>query len=69
MKLKTFADEIKDDFMKSSEMYCCYCVKPKGDKFSCCLENHFVEFSDLDEESQQLLIDDEIYKYEAWSKQ
>lgn len=35
-----------------SELYCCYCLTPKGEKYHCCQENHFVPFEDLDEDQQ-----------------
>lgn len=40
-------------------LYCCYCGEPKGDKFMCCEENHFVPFNDLDEETQAAILEDE----------
>ena len=33
--------------------YCCYCCEPQGSRFSCCSENHFVEFADLYEEDKE----------------
>jgi hypothetical protein len=32
--------------------YCCYCVERRADKMSCCSENHWIEFRDLDDETQ-----------------
>ena len=41
------------------ELYCVYCLTPKGDSFSCCQENHFVPFDDLYPEDQAALLEDE----------
>jgi hypothetical protein len=29
-----------------NELYCCYCGQPKGDRISCCQENHFLNAQD-----------------------
>ena len=42
--------------MRSDE-YCCYCLTPKGEKFHCCSENHFLPFDDLYEEDQAALLE------------
>jgi len=42
--------------------YCCYCGSEKGDKISCCGENHFVPFSELYEDMQKEIM--ENYKDE-----
>ena len=42
-----------------SELYCCYCLTPKGEKYHCCQENHFVPFEDLDEDQQAEIIEGE----------
>lgn len=68
MKLKTFAQEIKEELMSSQTQYCCYCLTPKGDKYHCCQENDFVTFADLYEEDQKFLIEEAIEEYEEWSK-
>ena len=39
--------------------YCCYCFSVRGDQRSCCSENHFVEFRDLDEDTQQRIAQEE----------
>jgi hypothetical protein len=38
--------------------YCCYCCEPQGSRFSCCSENHFVEFADLYEEDKEAMIEE-----------
>jgi sulfur relay (sulfurtransferase) complex TusBCD TusD component (DsrE family) len=37
---------------ESRVQYCCYCVERRGEKMSCCSENHWIEFRDLDDETQ-----------------
>ena len=53
--------------MHSSTEYCCYCNDVKT-FLSCCKENHFVTFQDLDDETQEVIINKEVEEYEAWSK-
>jgi hypothetical protein len=36
----------------ANEEYCAYCIEPRMVVVSCCGENHFVLFSDLDTDSQ-----------------
>jgi hypothetical protein len=40
------------------ELYCVYCLTPKGDSYSCCQENHFVPFGDLYPEDQAALLEE-----------
>jgi hypothetical protein len=68
MKIKNFVQEIKDELNRSNTLYCCYCAMPKGDKYVCCQENHFVLFSDLYEEDQAAIIEEELDAYETWDK-
>lgn len=35
--------------------FCVYCGEERGDKRSCCQENHWVEYEDLDEETKKTL--------------
>ena len=60
MKTKSLYEEYKEEFMKSEREYCYYCLEPKGDKWHCCHENHFGTFSDLYEEDQQEIINNEL---------
>jgi hypothetical protein len=60
MKTQSLYEQYKEEFMKSSQEYCCYCLQPKGGKYSCCHENHFVTFSDLYPEDQQEIINNEL---------
>ena len=41
--------EIMED--EAHVMYCVYCEQRK-ESYSCCQENHFIEFKDLDDETQ-----------------
>ena len=67
MRIKLFREEIRSNLMNSSTEYCCYCYDVKT-FLSCCKENHFVTFKDLDEETQNEMINIEVEEYEAWSK-
>ena len=51
----TRQDAIKD---LSHDDYCCYCTEPKGDKYTCCSENHFVPFEDLYDEDKEAMIEE-----------
>ncbi len=51
MKLKNELQDIYDDLW--NVQYCCYCLQPKGEAISCCQENHFIEFKDLDKDCRQ----------------
>jgi hypothetical protein len=50
MKTKLNLDRIIEEH--SNEEYCAYCIEPRMGVVSCCGENHFVLFSDLDTDSQ-----------------
>ena len=56
--MKTLFEQYREEF-KGIE-YCCYCLEPKGDKYHCCQENHFIPFEDLYIEQQMEIVDDEI---------
>lgn len=40
--------------------FCPYCMEEKENKTSCCQENHFVPFSDLDTGTQLEIIKEEL---------
>ena len=67
MKMKNYQQQLIDEHMKSDELYCCYCMEPKHDKYHCCQENHFVKFSDLDEGARKEFIELELEEYEQWA--
>jgi len=52
----------------SSIEYCCYCFEPKGCKYHCCQENHFVPFGDLYPEDQEDILNNEMDEYEGADK-
>jgi len=48
--------------------YCCYCLEPKGGKYHCCEENHFIPFQDLETSEQMDIINEEIQLAELIAK-
>lgn len=55
---KQFAFEFRQD--QANIEYCCYCGTERGDRISCCEENHWETFKDLPAEVQEEMIE------EAW---
>jgi hypothetical protein len=49
--------EYKEQY--AHEQYCPYCVTPKGKKFVCCGEMDWVDFKDLDDNTQLEIIKEE----------
>ena len=66
--MKTFREEVREELMQSSTLYCCYCTTPKGENTTCCSEYHFVTFKDLYPSDQDMLIQDQVEDYEQWVK-
>jgi hypothetical protein len=58
VNMKTLFQQYQDQF--ADIPYCCYCLEPKGESWSCCDENHFIEFKDLDIEDQKEIINAEL---------
>jgi hypothetical protein len=58
VNMKTLFEQYRDQF--ADIPYCCYCLEPKGESWSCCDENHFIEFKDLDIEDQKEIINAEL---------
>ena len=56
--MKTLFEQYREQFYDI--LYCCYCLEPKGESYSCCDENHFIEFKDLDIEEQKEIINAEL---------
>ena len=52
--MKDFLQQAKEDL--AGVHYCPYCMEPQGDKRSCCGENHFIDFADLDDDTQKDII-------------
>ena len=67
-KMKEFTQQMREEFMASDEQYCCYCGEAKHGKHVCCGENHFVPFSDLYEDMQDAIIQEELNEYEKATK-
>jgi len=59
--MKNFIQEFKEEHANIE--YCCYCIEERGNKMSCCSENHFVPFSDLDDSTQMEIINEEYDTY------
>jgi hypothetical protein len=49
--------EYKEEYAHTK--YCPYCVQPKGQKFVCCGEMDWVDFKDLDDNTQLEIIKEE----------
>jgi sarcosine oxidase delta subunit len=49
--------EYKEQY--AHEKYCPYCVTPKSKKLTCCGEAHWVNFEDLDDNTQLTIIKEE----------
>ena len=56
--------EIEQDLRSSGELYCCYCSDTKGEKISCCSENHFVPFGALYAEDKKAMIEEQLEDFE-----
>lgn len=69
MKMKNYEQELIEEHMNSDQEYCAYCMDPRADKIGCCGENHWLTFSDFDEDTQKEFIAAELEEYEKWSKQ
>ncbi len=58
-RMRKRQDAIQD---MSHDEDCCNCTEPKGDKYVCCQENHFVPFEDLYEEDKEAMIEEYLTK-------
>jgi hypothetical protein len=68
MRMNEYKQELLTQHKRSDQEYCYYCLEPKYENTSCCQENHFGTFKDLDEDAQNDIINAEIEEYETWSK-
>jgi hypothetical protein len=68
MKMNEYKQDLIKEHMRSDQEYCYYCLEPNYGKLSCCQENHFGTFRDLDDDAQNDIINAEIDEYESWSK-
>lgn len=48
-------EEIKSELLNDDTEYCCYCGVVKH-SFSCCEENHYEKFSEMDPYDQEEII-------------
>jgi CRISPR/Cas system CMR-associated protein Cmr3 (group 5 of RAMP superfamily) len=67
MRMNEYKQQLISEHMRSDELYCCYCMEPKYEKYHCCQENHFVTFSDLDDDAKSEFIEWELEEYEQWA--
>ena len=56
--MKSFIETFKEENAETE--YCAYCLEPKGDKYHCCQENHFIPFKELYEDCQMEIIEEEL---------
>jgi len=56
-KVKSYIEEFREQ--EANIEYCPYCTERRDNKHSCCQENHFVPFSDLDDQTQMEIIKEE----------
>jgi hypothetical protein len=55
--MNNYIIEYKEQY--AHEQYCQYCVTSKGKKLTCCGEVHWVNFEDLDDNTQLTIIKEE----------
>jgi len=55
--MKDFFETAKEEF--AGIEYCPYCMEQRGNKMSCCSEVHFIDFADLDEDTQREIVQEE----------
>ena len=51
-------EELYEEYMQDSTTYCCYCGNVQV-RFGCCGENHFETFAEMDNQTQQDIIDND----------
>ena len=69
MKSKSFYEQLRAEFMDGNNAeYCAYCSEERCG-MSCCGESDWVQFKDLDKQSQDAIINQEFDKvYEKVDK-
>jgi hypothetical protein len=50
-------EELRQELLADSQTYCCYCGEAKV-RFSCCGENHFETFAEMNKETQESILSD-----------
>jgi len=62
--MKSFVEMFMEENAETE--YCAYCLEPKGDKYHCCQENHFIPFKELYEDCQMEIMKEELaYAYDC----
>jgi hypothetical protein len=51
------AIDLRDELMQDTTTYCCYCGMVQVN-FSCCGENHFETFAQMNKETQESILSD-----------
>jgi hypothetical protein len=51
-------EQLRQEFLADSQAYCCYCGEAQV-SFSCCRENHFETFAEMDKRAQECFLDAE----------
>ena len=68
MRMNEHKQELLKQHYLSDQEYCYYCLQPNYGQISCCQENHFGKFRDLDQAAQDEILQTEIEEYQTWSK-
>ena len=53
--------ELHDFYMMYSTEYCCYCSEGRGERLSCCQENHFETYAEMDKDRREEFLSYEEY--------
>lgn len=53
----SWIEEYKEE--EANVQYCSYCGEPRNHKIGCCSENHWILFSELAEEEQNMIAEAE----------
>jgi hypothetical protein len=59
MNIDLLRDQIREDLMRDSTEYCCYCGEVKR-WIGCCGENHFETYADMRFEDQQVILNEMV---------
>jgi len=52
---------LHDFYMNDDTQYCCYCGEGRGERFSCCSENHFETYAQMYKERKEEFLSYEEY--------
>lgn len=59
--MKITKAELHDLYMQDGTEYCCYCGESRGERLSCCHENHFETYADMDKDRREEFLSFEEY--------